>query len=47
MQIIEKRLPQLFKTMLEKGSIPGKVYDALGFPKDEVSSVVYNRNDGI
>ena len=33
--------------MLETGHIPEKVYDALGFPKDEVSGVVYDRNDGI
>ena len=33
--------------MLEKGHIPDKVYGSLGFPKDEVSGVVYDRNDGI
>ena len=33
--------------MLETGHIPEKVYDALGFPKDEVCGVSYDRNDGI
>ena len=33
--------------MLEMGDIPEKVYDALGFSKDEISVVVYNNNDGI
>ena len=33
--------------MLEKGHIPQKVYNALGFPKDEISGVVYDCNDGI
>ena len=33
--------------MLETGHIPEKVHDALGFPKDEVSGVVYDSNDGI
>ena len=33
--------------MLETGHIPEKFYDALGFPKDEVSGFVYGRNDGI
>ena len=30
--------------MLETGHIPEKVYDAIGFSKDEVSGVVYDRN---
>ena len=47
MKIIEKRFSQLFKIMLETGHTPEKVYDALGFPKDQVSGVVYNCNDGI
>ena len=47
MQIIEKRFSQLFKIMLETGHIPEKVYDALVFPKDWVSHVVYDRNYGI
>ena len=47
MQIIEKCFPLLFKIMLETGHILEKVYDALGFPKDEVSGVVYYHNDGI
>ena len=38
---------QLFKIMLETGHIPEKVYDALGFPKDEVRGFICNRNDGI
>ena len=33
--------------MLETGHIPEKVYDALGFPKYEVSGVVYDSNDVI
>ena len=33
--------------MLETGHIPEKCYDALGFPKDEVNCVVFDRNDGI
>ena len=33
--------------MLEKGHIPDKVYDDLGFPKYWVSYIVYDRNDGI
>ena len=33
--------------MLETGHISEKVYDALGFPKYEVSGVVYDRNGGI
>ena len=47
MQIIEKYFSQLFKIMLETGHILEKVYDALGFTKDEVSDVVYDRNYGI
>ena len=47
MQMIEKHFSQLFKIVLETGDIPEKIYDALGFPKDEVSGVVYDRNDGI
>ena len=47
MQMIEKHFSQFFKIMLETGHIPEKVYDALAFPKDEVSGVVYDRNDGI
>ena len=33
--------------MLKTGHIPEKVYDAIGFPKYELSGVVYDRNDGI
>ena len=33
--------------MLETGHIPERVYDSLGFPKDEVSGGVYDRNDVI
>ena len=33
--------------MLEMGHIPERVYDALGFPKDKVSGVAYDLNDGI
>ena len=47
MQMIEKLFSPLFKIMLETGHIPEKVYDDLVFPKDEVSGVVYDRNDGI
>ena len=47
MQIIEKHFSQLFIIMLETGHIPEKVYDALIFLKDEVSGVVYYRNDVI
>ena len=47
MQIIEKKISRLFKIMLETGLIPEKFYDALGFPKDEVSGVVYDHNYGI
>ena len=32
--------------MLETGHISEKVYDALGFQKEEVSGVVYDCNDG-
>ena len=46
MQIIEN-FSQFFKIMLKTGHIPEKFYDALGFSKDEVSGVVYDRNDGI
>ena len=37
----------MFNITLEIGNIPEKVYDAIGFPKDEVSGVVYDRNYGI
>ena len=47
MQMIKKYFSQQFKIMLETGHIPEKVYDALGFTKDEVSGVVYCLNDGI
>ena len=47
MKIIEKYFSQLFKIMLETGHIPEKVYDSLGFPKYELSGVVYYLNDGI
>ena len=33
--------------MLETGHVPEKVYDTLGFPKYEVSGVVYDSNYGI
>ena len=33
--------------MLETGHIPEKVYDALGFLKDDVGGVVYDRSYGI
>ena len=46
MQIIEKHFSQLFKIMLETDGIPEKFYDAFLFQKDEVSGVVYDRNDG-
>ena len=47
MQIIGKTFSLLLKIIgLSNGRIP-KVYDALGFPKDDVSGVVYDRNDGI
>ena len=36
MKIIEKHFSQLFKIMLETVHIPEKVYDSVGFPKDEV-----------
>ena len=45
--MIEKYLFQLFKIMLETGYIPDKVYYSLGFTKNEVRGVVYDRNDGI
>ena len=38
---------QLFKIMLETGHIPEKVYYALGFPKDKLIGVKYDRKDGI
>ena len=47
MQIIEKRFSQLLKIMLKTGHIPEKVYYALGFPKYEVSGVVYDSNGGL
>ena len=47
MQMIEKHFSHLFKIILEMGHIPEKVYDALGFPKDEVNGFVYDLNDGI
>ena len=47
MQMIRKYFSQWFKIILETGHIPEKVYDALGFPKDDISGVVYYRNDGI
>ena len=47
MKMIETHLSQLFKITLETGHIPEKVYDALGFPKYEVSGVVYDSNDVI
>ena len=47
MKIIEKHFSQLFKIILETGHIPEKCYDALGFPKDKVSGVVFDRNYGI
>ena len=37
----------MFKIILDKDHIPEKFYDTLGFPKYEVSGVVYDRNDGI
>ena len=46
-QIIEKHFSQLCKIMLETGHIPEKVYDSIVFTKDEVSGVVYDRNDVI
>ena len=46
-QMIEKHFSQLLKIMLETGHIPEKVYDSLGFPKYELSGVVYYINDGI
>ena len=47
MQMIKKHFSQQFKIMLETGHIPEKVYDALGFPKYQVSGVVYDSNDVI
>ena len=47
MKMIDKRFPLLFKIMLETGNTPEKVHDDLGFPKYEVSGVVYDTNDGI
>ena len=47
MQIIEKPFSRFFKIMLETVHIPEKVYDYLGFLKDEVGGVVYDHNDGI
>ena len=47
MQIIKKFFSQLFGIMLETGYIPEKFYYALGFPKDEVSGIVYDCNDVI
>ena len=44
--MIEKHFSQLFKIMLETGHISEKFYDALGFPKYEVSGVVYDLNMG-
>ena len=46
-QIIEKCFSLLFKIILNKDHIPEKFYDTLGFPKYEVSGVVYDSNDVI
>ena len=43
--MIEKHFSKQIKIMLEAGHIPEKFYYALGFPKDEVSGVVYYLND--
>ena len=45
--MIEKHFSQLLKIMLDTGHITEKFYNVLGFPKDEVSSFVYDQNDGI
>ena len=45
MKMIERRFYQQSKIMLETGHITEKVYDALGFPKYQVSGVVYDCND--
>ena len=45
--MIEMKISQLFKIMLETGHIPKKVYYALGFPKEKVCGVIYDRNDVI
>ena len=37
----------IVQIMLKMIHIPEKVYDTLGFQKDEVSGVVYDHNDGI
>ena len=47
LQMIEKYFSQLSKIMLKTGHIPEKVSDDLGFTKDEVSAVVYDRIYGI
>ena len=47
MQMIDTKLSLLFKIMLEIGHIPDKVYDALVFPKYEVSCDVYDLNNVI
>ena len=45
--MIEKHFSKQIKIMLEAGHIPEKFYYALGFPKDEVSGIVYDCNDVI
>ena len=47
MKVIQKHFSRLFTIMLEMGHIPENVYDDIVFPKDGVSGVVYDLNDGI